>query len=281
MNFSVTNFITFFTAPDEWFDEKDSRFNKLIEDIDKKILRLKKKQKIISDSMTKIESEVQMDNDKFQEQLQITKGQIQFDYALKMSEMMFHENAKTEALLIESLEQLKKLFMCSYTSFRNTDTEKIFKDFLGKISCVQIQFRENKLCDNNEEDGFDQLGEFYGNLVNLNKPIQDANPAPNAPVGLNETVVLDSTRANETIVEKDDLILTIEQNPDENAEDDDEEEDQGPSPVRWRPPTPPKASPKNSESEVQTMDGQLKVAKFDINKLTPSPKKDVGISTGM
>ena len=269
----------FFAAPDEWFDEKDSRFNKLIEDIDKKILRLKKKQKITGESMVKIESEVPMDNDKFQEQLKIAKGQIQFDYALKMSEMMFHENAKTEALLVESLEQLKKLFMCSYTSFRNTDTEKIFKDFLGKISCVQIQFRENKLCDNNEEDGFDQLGEFYGNLVNLNKPLQDANPTPNAAVGLNETVVLDSTsRANETIVEKDDLILTIEQNPDDNAEDEDEEEDQGPSPARWRPPTPPKASPKIPESDGQA---ELKVAKFDINKLTPSPKKEVGISTGM
>ena len=223
-----------------------------------------------------------MDNDKFKEQLQIAKGQIQFNHSLKMSEMMFHENAKTEALLTESLEQLKKLFMCSYTSFRNTDTEKIFKDFLGKISCVQIQFRENKLCDNNEEDGFDQLGEFYGNLVNLNIPIQDVNPTPQA-VGLNETVVLESTRANETIVEKDDLILTIEQNPDDNVEDEDDDDDQGPSPDRWRPPTPPKASPKYSEAveNHSPKDVELKVAKFDINKLTPSPKKDVAISTGI
>ena len=40
---------------------------------------------------------------------------------------MFHDQARTESLLMDSLEQLKKLFMCSYSTFQKTETEKEFK----------------------------------------------------------------------------------------------------------------------------------------------------------
>ena len=50
---------------------------------------------------------------------------------------MFHDQARTESLLMDSLEQLKKLFMCSYSTFQKTETEKEFK------VCVKNENFEN------------------------------------------------------------------------------------------------------------------------------------------
>ena len=52
---------------------------------------------------------------------------LQLEHALKVTEIMFHDQARTESLLMDSLEQLKKLFMCSYSTFQKTETEKEFK----------------------------------------------------------------------------------------------------------------------------------------------------------
>ena len=76
------------------------------------------------------------------------------------------------------------------------------------------------------------MGQFYGKMVNLDEEIQT----------LNETVVMESKFSDETILEKSELIVTIE--PERNLDGIEEVEDEvEESPVRWRPPTPPKATP--------------------------------------
>merc|ERR1712018_42151 len=106
-----------------------------------------------------------------------------------------------------------------------------FKDLLDKMQCSTIQFRDHNITETNQDSIFDKMGTFYGNLLNLE--YQEL-------LNLNETVVMES-KFNETIADpKTELIVTIE--PENDTEDilEDEVEE---SPVRWRPPTPPKATP--------------------------------------
>ena len=123
---------------------------------------------------------------------------------------MFHDQARTESLLMDSLEQLKKLFMCSYSTFQNTETEKKFKDLLSKVSCSVVQFRENKMTENNQETTFDRMGEFYGNIANLENPVEESENEPSQP-NINETIIIED-KANDTITvaeNKSELMVTI------------------------------------------------------------------------
>lgn len=108
---------------------------------------------------------------------------------------------------------------------------------MDKFQCCTIQFRDHNLTDTNEDTVFDKLGQFYGKMANLDEELQT----------LNETVVMDS-KFNETIAEsKSELIVTVEPSNDTVIDEIDEYE----SPVRWCPPTPPKATPpKGSKPEI-------------------------------
>ena len=112
---------------------------------------------------------------------------------------MFHEQTKTEELLHESLTQLKNFYLTFYGS-TNNEVKENFKELLEKMQCSTIQFRDHKITDNDQESVFDKMGNFYGNLLNLDLEERE---------NLNETVVLES-KFNETIAERNELIVTIE-----------------------------------------------------------------------
>ena len=200
-------------TPEEWLYDSEKKFQKMIEDLDTKILRLVKKQNAIGQSLEIIKNEVPMEDEQFQEKLNIAKGQVQLEHALKISEMLFHENSRTEELLTESLGQLKKLFMCSYSNFKDTETEKSFKDLLSKVSCSVVQFRENKIIETNEETPYDRLGNFFGNIANLNNPTQElVNASYNIQEKVNATLNESfDDKINESSADKSELIVTIMQ----------------------------------------------------------------------
>ena len=50
---------------------------------------------------------------------------------------------------------------------------------------------------NNQETTFDRMGEFYGNIVNLENPVEESENEPSQP-NINETIVIEN-RANDTI----------------------------------------------------------------------------------
>ena len=60
-----------------------------------------------------------------------------------------------------------------------------------------VQFRENKITENNQETTYDRLGEFYGNIVNLENLVDEPENEPIQP-NINETIVIEN-RANDTI----------------------------------------------------------------------------------
>ena len=60
-----------------------------------------------------------------------------------------------------------------------------------------VQFRENKITENNQETTYDRLGEFYGNIVNLENLVEEPENEPIQP-NINETIVIEN-RANDTI----------------------------------------------------------------------------------
>ena len=108
---------------------------------------------------------------------------------------------------------MKKLFMCSYSNFKDTETEKSFKDLLSKVSCSVVQFRENKIIETNEETPYDRLGNFFGNIANLNNPTQELvnasyNIQENVNATLNESF---DDKINESSADKSELIVTIMQ----------------------------------------------------------------------
>ena len=94
------------------------------------------------------------------------------------------------------------------------------------------------------------MGSFYGNIIDLSADIIQNSPEIQAPsANMNETVVLENRTADETIGlgDKSDLILTILNDPTEAGNDSgEEEEEEFNSPAAFRPPTPPKVSPKNN-----------------------------------
>ena len=60
-----------------------------------------------------------------------------------------------------------------------------------------VQFRENKITENNQETTYDRLGEFYGNIVNLENLVDEPENEPVQP-NINETIVIEN-KANDTI----------------------------------------------------------------------------------
>ena len=91
------------------------------------------------------------------------------------------------------------------------------------------------------------MGSFYGNIIDLSADIQNTPEAQNPPPNMNETVVLENKSADETIgADRSELILTIVNDPTEAGNESEDEVDDYNSPVAYRPPTPPKISPKNS-----------------------------------
>ena len=118
------------------------------------------------------------------------------------------------------------------------------------------------MTENNQETTFDRMGEFYGNIVNLENPVEESENEPSQP-NINETIIIED-KANDTITaaeNKSELMVTIPL-PDVEDNDDEVEEEVEQSPVRWRPPTPPKASPKRSpltsnESPVLESEAQI------------------------
>ena len=60
-----------------------------------------------------------------------------------------------------------------------------------------VQFRENKITENNQETTYDRLGEFYGNIVNLENLDEEPENESIQP-NINETIVIEN-RANDTI----------------------------------------------------------------------------------
>ena len=60
-----------------------------------------------------------------------------------------------------------------------------------------VQFRENKITENNQETTYDRLGEFYGNIVNLENLVEEPENESIQP-NINETIVIEN-RANDTI----------------------------------------------------------------------------------
>ncbi len=218
--------------PDEDFEANESKLFRSIADLDRKIHRLKKKQNSFQDTMKTLESELPLEDDDFKAQVDKIKHENQLEHALKVTEIMFHEQSKTEELLKEALKQLKDFYICNFSSI-NTDLDQDFKSLLSRIQCKTIKFREYAITESNEDGNFDKMGSFYGNIVNLSAQVEDDE---SEKANMNETVVID--KANETRC--DELIVTIEANDnDEDVEEDDEKEDI----VVPRPPTPPKSSP--------------------------------------
>ena len=73
-----------------------------------------------------------------------------------------------------------------------------------------VQFRENKITENNQETTYDRLGEFYGNIVNLENHVEEPENEPIHP-NINETIVIED-KANDTITaaeNKSELMVTI------------------------------------------------------------------------
>ena len=207
--------------PDSEFDPSETKLFRNMRDLDKRMLKLKKKQSQLG---------VENDEESYAEFEAKVRQEAQYEHSLKLVEIMFHEQAKTEELLHEALTQLKNLYLTSYDS-TNNEVKENFKDLLDKMQCSTIQFRDHNITETNQDSIFDKMGTFYGNLLNLE--YQEV-------LNLNETVVMES-KFNETIADpKTELIVTIE--PENDTEDilEDEVEE---SPVRWRPPTPPKATP--------------------------------------
>ena len=60
-----------------------------------------------------------------------------------------------------------------------------------------VQFRENKITENNQETTYDRLGEFYGNIVNLENIVDEPENEP-IQANINETIVIEN-KANDTI----------------------------------------------------------------------------------
>ena len=60
-----------------------------------------------------------------------------------------------------------------------------------------VQFRENKITENNQETNYDRLGEFYGNIVNLENLVDEPENEP-IQANINETIVIEN-KANDTI----------------------------------------------------------------------------------
>ena len=60
-----------------------------------------------------------------------------------------------------------------------------------------VQFRENKITENNQETTYDRLGEFYGNIVNLENLVDEPENEP-IQANINETIVIEN-KANDTI----------------------------------------------------------------------------------
>ena len=93
------------------------------------------------------------------------------------------------------------------------------------------------------------MGSFYGNIINLSSDVHENSEVESPVANMNETVVLENKTSDETLIgDKSELILTIVNDPSENGTDDceEEEEEDISSPVPYRPPTPPKMSPKNN-----------------------------------
>ena len=68
----------------------------------------------------------QDEDEDFKEQLKKMKQENQLEHALKISEIMYHEQSQTEDLLKEALKQLKNLYLCNYTSI-HTEMAQSFK----------------------------------------------------------------------------------------------------------------------------------------------------------
>ena len=178
--------------PDSEFDPEDTKLYRIMRDLDKKMLKLKKKKNQLFDD----ESEGAENYSEFDDKV---KQNAQLEHSLKLVEIMFHEQAKTEELLHEALTQLKNLYLTSYGS-TNNEVKDNFKELLEKMQCSTIQFRDHNITETNQDSVFDKMGTFYGNLLNL-----DHEEVSN----LNETVVMDS-KFNETIMDqKSELIVTI------------------------------------------------------------------------
>ena len=64
-------------TPDEWFHESESKFQKMITDLDKKIQKQTKQENAIKESLKIIESEVPMEDEMFSKRLQTVKGEVQ------------------------------------------------------------------------------------------------------------------------------------------------------------------------------------------------------------
>ena len=222
--------------PDSEFDPEDTKLYRIMRDLDKKMLKFKKKKSQLFES-----EEFENAAEEYSEFDVKVKQNAQLEHSLKLVEIMFHEQAKTEELLHEALTQLKNLYLTSYGS-TNKEVKDNFKELLEKMQCSTIQFRDHNITETNQDSVFDKMGTFYGNLLNLDHEEVSS---------LNETVVMDS-KFNETIMDqKSDLIVTIEPKLNETEDVIDEEVDE--SPVRWRPPTPPKATPpKNAEKPKET-----------------------------
>ena len=101
--------------PDSEFDPNDTKIGKIIRDLDKKILKLKKKK--INDFETE-EFDLELSEK--------VKSEAQLEHSLKLVEIMFHEQAKTEEFLHEALTQLKNLYLSSYES-TNDEVKQNFK----------------------------------------------------------------------------------------------------------------------------------------------------------
>ena len=115
-----------------------------------------------------------------------------------------------------------------------------------KTQCKTVQFRDHAITESNEDSNFDKMGSFYGSIVNLN--VQHTSPSNNSSdekvSNMNETVVIETlkTASNDTLMSEDqsDLIISMISDDKEEPLEEEEEEDNDESPVRWRPPTPPK-----------------------------------------
>ena len=102
--------------PDTELDMKiDSKLLKFIADIEKKIQRFKRKQDSLGINLKVAETELPLENDEFQRQVKVVQDEGQLGHALKLTEIMFHEQSQTENLLMDALNQLKNLYLCSYT----------------------------------------------------------------------------------------------------------------------------------------------------------------------
>ena len=66
------------------------------------------------------------------------------------------------------------------------------------------------MTENNQETTFDRMGEFYGNIVNLENPVEEFENEP-SQININETIIIED-KANDTITvaeNKSELMVTI------------------------------------------------------------------------